>query len=890
MAETGYINYGSTQSNVPAELKVYYNVTNRTPTSVTIDIDIGVHYPNSWSGNGCWVRVDGENRSCNPNHVYGKYYWYASSQSNSRSGYWKSVTLSAAAASTSVALSVGFSNKAYAAGTFQYNNFTLTIPIGNTNAYWVNPTCTVSPSGIIPENTSSLSVSWSGARDDQGNQIRYKTEIWKNGSFTGSYVGFAGTLGTSGTVNISGDAPGTSYYFRTYCKDAASDDYAFGKQSSTITKNRLNLPNSFTITSPSTITPGGSYSITCTHTSPSNTNGNSSFTYGLSAQFVNSNAAAYTLSVYGVTSARLAESRFSITIWDGNGSAPTGMYIKQSDIKTACASLAASTYTGTLLLHLTCSNAYGSSGTIQATKAINWQYKPAAPSAPVYSDSSYYTLPNVSGPVFIINKRSVTWSWGAVTDPNGTAMTYLVYAKKGNSSWSLVSTTASRSYTTATSTLTQAQTYQIKVVAKTAYGTMSDESLGPQITLHYYNTPVLSASVIERKQNSVIIKATVRTSTSISNPIGAVSLTYSGLASASTTTSAPPYQSTFEDTKTIEELDETSSGNINLSYTDSVMEAIYGDDKASTYVVVTQWSALLTIREKGIGINAVAGDFADILFKGTTAIHGGDTHDLADGSINFSVSTNAENPNINWYQGAYFDADGNLRAAQDIAAYSYRTHLQFYNAGASSSESGLRTRYWYTNTNISKDVILTPNINTYFGAWMTVPVEKTGSSSVKGSLKISSIYTSNLGSSDTAASQTGLYNAYSSLNSSISTVRNKFTSGTWTPSIDGKSGTGYYFKVDKLCHVYGSVTLSAKMVTSKISGLPFTFYKTYDCLNIMFGEVTTATATGNSKIGPYVRNNGQIIFTDPKGEIYTGFNDWTAAGSAVYIWGVYRTT
>ena len=74
--------------------------------------------------------------------------------------------------------------------------------------------------------------------------------------------------------------------------------------------------------------------------------------------------------------------------------------------------------------------------------------------------------------------------------------------------------------------------------------------------------------------------------------------------------------------------------------------------------------------------------------------------------------------------------------------------------------------------------------------WMTVPVEKTGSSSVKGSLKISSIYTSNLGSSDTAASQTGLYNAYSSLNSSISTVRNKFTSGTWTPSIDGKSGTG----------------------------------------------------------------------------------------------------
>ena len=251
MAETSYINYGKTQSNVNSELKVYYNVISRTASDVTIDIDIGVHFIEQWSSNGCWVRVKGDCRSCNPNHITKQYYWYASSQGNSRSAYWKRVTLPAAAANTSVGLTVGFSNVAFAAGTFQEKTFSLTIPIGNTNAYWSEPFCRVKPRGIFPENTRQLAIEWSKAKDDQNDTVYYYTEIWKNGSFTGEYVGGAGTTATSGAVDISADPQGTTYYFKTYCKDSSSSSKVFGKQSETVAKNRFTPITSFEISSPS---------------------------------------------------------------------------------------------------------------------------------------------------------------------------------------------------------------------------------------------------------------------------------------------------------------------------------------------------------------------------------------------------------------------------------------------------------------------------------------------------------------------------------------------------------------------------------------------------------------------------------------------------------------
>lgn len=715
MAETSYIDYGKTQSNVTAELKVYYNVVTRTAANVTIDIDVGVHYPDSWSSNGCWVKVDGVSRSCNPNHVTGQRYWYASSQGNSRSAYWKRVTLSAAAANTSVSLPVGFSNTAYAAGTFQTKNFTLTIPIGNTNAYWSSPTCTVSPSGTIPENTNQLTVSWSGAKDDQGDTIYYDVEMWRNGTFTGNYAGGSKTTAKSGTVSISGDAPGTSYYFRTHCKDSASSSMVFGKQSATVTKNIFTAVSSFSITSPTKVIPGTTYSLSCTHNSPQNTNGNTSFTYGLSAAFVAPSGSAYALAVYGVTGARLAASPFSITIWDGTGSTPSGIYIKQADIRSACKAYAASSYTGSLRLTLTNSNSYGSSGSITASKELDWRFKPANPTAPTYTSDSYFLLPNSTDPMFIINRRAVTWTWGAVSDPNGTAVSYLVYTKTDNKSWVLSKTTKENSYTIAKKGIPQPQTYQIKVVARFAYGTTSDDSgsVGPQITLHNYNPPKVTASVAERSQTGVIIKATVSPSTSISDLSVSGTLTYSGLVSGTSEVKTSSPRSPFEEQKSFSGLEETTTGNVNLRYTDNLMTAILGPTASSTVVVnMTQWSALLTIREKGIGINAIAGDYADFAVKGTTKVYGGEAKGQADGSISFSTQASSS---INFFSGIYVDDDGMYRAAQTIPPFTSVYQLQIVETGIVTPP--LRWRSLLATEQTEKDAVFTPTI---FSAWETI--------------------------------------------------------------------------------------------------------------------------------------------------------------------------
>lgn len=710
MAETSYINYGKTQSNVNTELKVYYNVVARTATNVTIDIDVGVHFIEQWSSNGCWVRVNGESRSCNPNHTTKQYYWYASSQGNSRSSYWKRVTLSAAAAITSVNLAVGFSNTAFAAGTFQEKSFALTIPVGNTNAYWSNPSCSVSPSGTIPENTKQLTVSWSGAKDDQNDTIYYYTEIWKNGSFTGNYAGGAGTTAKSGTVDISADPQGTTYYFKTYCKDSASASKIFGKQSATVTKNRFTSVSSFNIGSPSVITPKNTYFISCSHNMPQNTNGNTSFTYNLSVYFVTQTGSAYGIPLYGVTSAKLAPSSFNIWIWDGTGSAPTGMYIKQSDIKSACAEYAPSSYTGILRLTMTCVNGYGSSGTISADKTLNWQYVPATPTTPEYSSDSYFTLPETDNPVFLINRRAITWTWDPVTDPNGTAVSYLVYTKTGNNSWVLGKTTTDTTYVTSKTALSQAQKYQIKVVAKFAYGTMSSAAEGPQIQLDYYNQPTITASVIERNQNDIKIKTVVRSSASISNPIGNVNLTYSGLVSKKITNAKPTGRDSFEDQSQFSNLEETTFGDINLTYTDSVMSVIFPYASSKATVTVTQWSALLTIREKGIGINSVAGNYSDFIVKGTASLYGGETKRPKNGNISLSTQHSS---GIDMYNGIYIDSEGKYRAAQVLPVNTSVYQIQTYNSN-SNTVLPMRWRYMYSNKQTEKDAIFTPS---YTSEW-----------------------------------------------------------------------------------------------------------------------------------------------------------------------------
>lgn len=182
-----------------------------------------------------------------------------------------------------------------------------------------------------------------------------------------------------------------------------------------------------------------------------------------------------------------------------------------------------------------------------------------------------------------------------------------------------MASTNSASYTTPTTNLSRPETYQIKVAAQFVNGNTSPEAVGPEITLHYYNDPKLSVSVLDRGQDTVTLKTSVSPSTSLPNPIGSVTLTYGGsVDQTTTTTTAPPFVKSFEEQKVLTGLEETEAGTVSLSYKDSVMSAILSTPTTIfASVEVPLWVPLLTIREKGVGVNAIAGDFADLMAKGT---------------------------------------------------------------------------------------------------------------------------------------------------------------------------------------------------------------------------------------------------------------------------------
>lgn len=82
------------------------------------------------------------------------------------------------------------------------------------------------------------------------------------------------------------------------------------------------------------------------------------------------------------------------------------MYIKQSDVKSIFDTYNSSIYVGRIRLTLTCSNAYGSSGSALTDSDVFWWYTPEKPTDPVYSVGSYYILPDSTDPVFLINRRA----------------------------------------------------------------------------------------------------------------------------------------------------------------------------------------------------------------------------------------------------------------------------------------------------------------------------------------------------------------------------------------------------------------------------------------------------------------------------------------------------
>lgn len=120
---------------------------------------------------------------------------------------------------------------------------------------------------------------------------------------------------------------------------------------------------------------------------------------------------------------------------------------------------------------------------------------------------------------------------------------------------------------------------------------------------------------------------------------------------------------------------ESVSYPIKIACEDALAHTVFQMSDSEITDMVPRYSALLTVREKGVGINAVAGNFADLIVKGTAAFYGGDASGKADGTLNLSSQKSA---GLNIYSGVYPDAEGNLLAAQDLLKEDKVLQTQFY--------------------------------------------------------------------------------------------------------------------------------------------------------------------------------------------------------------------
>ena len=590
---------------------------------------------------------------------------------------------------------------------FNTGSRTVSFPIGNTAPYWSNGNITSSSytkGSIIPENVSSLAFSWSGAKDDQGNPILYSVDPYINGTYWGN-IGYD-TTSTSATWTSANKAgEGAVIALRVYCRDANTAYESRYIQQNIFTKNTLTAAS---INENSSIT-FDSNSFYLKRTNASNTNGNTTFTY--------------TLSCAGLTVHNNNVSSVGTTITVAihrAGALPAGPYVLFSDLQSK---FAVSAYKGTLTFTLSTKNAYNTTKSSSRSVSVDLQKLPTSPANLITTGA--YTIGAQS--YYVINRRGVTLAWDACTEPNNTSPVYYdVETNVDNGTWTRAATgLTSTSFTTPMLSRTSQGTLQIRIQSRTTYGTVSQWEYSPQLTIHYYYPPTVSGLSVDRSDTSKTSIGVIKKYTSISDAAYNLTIQFkNGLTVMETQTPSmndEPYK--FTHTKSGMSEAETYTETIVVS--DSISTSVFGlsSPQTTATIIVPRYAAMLTIREKGVGINAVAGDFASFIANGTTSMFGGYPEGAHDSTWNVGVHKNSTQ---NFYVGCYRDSAGNYHSSHAIPLNPTIQHkfiqIQVVHPGQSSGASfnpvKWRTFLYEGSTNVElvQDQIFEPSD---FGDWKT---------------------------------------------------------------------------------------------------------------------------------------------------------------------------
>ena len=362
--------------------------------------------------------------------------------------------------------------------------------------------------GIVPENITTLYITWSAGSDPDGDQLTYAlNESINNGGYVQRDFG----TDLAHSYNTSGWDEGGTIRFYVDARDTKGA-WSSKTYSGVFTKNRLTAG---TIYEYSNNINFNTKSFEARFRGGSNTD-KSAVTYSCYSD---------SITIYNQT--YTSDTKQKILIWRTGDATPASNqpYIKFNELVELYRS---NNFTGTLSIGLFSKNTHGTKkSTVAAAVQVDLRVAPNpaigqnistnTSYSPIYkkvaSSNNYYFIPDGS------NVCRVHWNLGS--GKLGEDVRYEVYVSYNNGGWQKLADVpqgtnnyAYYNHVIPKQTVSQQFKYLIRTI--TSYGYHSD-AITPAQTLHFYNTPGIAVGTITRGATTCDVKVTVKTNTSIPN-------------------------------------------------------------------------------------------------------------------------------------------------------------------------------------------------------------------------------------------------------------------------------------------------------------------------------------------------------------------------------------
>ena len=493
--------------------------------------------------------------------------------------------------------------------------------------------------GIVPENITTLYITWSAGSDPDGDQLTYAlNESINNGGYVQRDFG----TDLAHSYNTNGWDEGGTIQFYVDARDTKGA-WSSKTYSGVLTKNRLTAG---TIYEYSNNINFNTKSFEARFRGGSNTD-KSEVTYSCYSD---------SITIYNQT--YTSDTKQTILIWRTGDATPASNqpYIKFNELVELYRS---NNFTGTLSMGLFSKNTHGTKkSTVAAVVQVDLRVAPNPAKgqnistntsySPIYKkvafSNNYYFIPDGT------NVCRVHWNLGS--GKLGEDVRYEVYVSYNNGGWQKLADVgqgtnnyAYYNHVIPKQTVSQQFKYLIRTV--TSYGYYSD-AITPAETLHFYNTPGISVGTVTRGATTCDVKVTVKTNTSIPN-VGTVGSWLTNPATSRGNLNA----SQGEQNIAVTGLTDAGTYTLKVTYNDNT--GFSGNQVRD--IAIGQNTPIFFINKYGIGVNGAQANSAIALnVKGAANVSNILNSNLLGGS-GAHGSTKVSDLNNIWKSG-FYDVEG----------------------------------------------------------------------------------------------------------------------------------------------------------------------------------------------------------------------------------------